>query len=110
MAEADNEDRFCVCMTPDDLPEADLNALKLQKAALLKAARWDNGANITIRFLGGTPVLQKRVRDTALEWTKIANLNFDFRRAGPRNSGVAFIAGKGSCSYLGTMCRRRAGF
>lgn len=108
MAEADNEDRFCVCMTPDDLPEADLNALKLQKAALLKAARWDNGANITVRFLGGTPVLQKRVRDTALEWTKIANLNFDFRSTGPTNIRIAFMPGKGSWSYLGTMCRRIA--
>jgi hypothetical protein len=102
----DNEDRFCVCMTPDDLPEADRSALQLQRAALLKGARWDNGANITIRFLGGTPALQKRVRDTALEWTKLANLNFDFRNGGPTDIRIAFAPGKGSWSYLGTMCRR----
>lgn len=102
----DNEDRFCVCMTPDDLPKADQSALQRQRAALLKGARWDNGSNITIRFLGGTPALQKRVRDTALEWTKLANLNFDFRNGGPTDIRIAFAPGKGSWSYLGTMCRR----
>ena len=102
---AENPDRFCVCMTPDDLPAPDRAALTSHKAAVLKNARWDNGASIGIRFLGGSPALQQRVRDVALRWTKIANLNFSFLAAGPTDIRIAFAPGKGSWSYLGTMCR-----
>lgn len=102
---AENPDRFCMCMTPDDLPAPDRAALRSQRAAVLKNARWDLGASIGIRFLGGSPALQQRVRDVALRWTKIANLNFDFRAAGPTDIRIAFAPGKGSWSYLGTMCR-----
>ncbi len=102
----DNLDHFCVCMTPDDLKAEDKAALKHHKAALLKSAKWDNGAQISIRFLDGTSALQERVRKVAKEWTKIANLNFNFLKQGPTDIRIAFTPGKGSWSYLGTVCRK----
>jgi hypothetical protein len=102
----ENHDNFCQCFTADELPEADKTALQSHKAAVLKAAMWDVGATISIRFLGGSPTLQQRVRGVAEEWTRIANLNFDFRSAGPTDIRIAFVPGKGSWSYLGKLCRR----
>src|SRR4051812_26903285 len=100
--------QFCICMTPDDLPAADQKAQQYHKAAILKGARWDLGAQISIRFLEGSAALQERVRKVATEWTKIANLNFEFRNTGPTDIRIAFAPGKGSWSYLGTLCRKFA--
>lgn len=101
---AKNEKHYCVCLTQGDLNAADREALGRRKAAVLSNARW-TGTQITIRFLGGTVDLQKRVRDVALEWTKLANLTFEFQQAGPTDIRIAFVEGNGSWSYLGTMCR-----
>lgn len=104
----DNLEHYCVCMTPTDMNAEDKVAAQSHKAAVLKAAKWDNGAQISIRFLGGTPALQQRVRKVAEEWTKIANLNFNFLKKGPTDIRIAFMPGKGSWSYLGTVCRKIA--
>lgn len=104
----ENLSHYCVCMLPDQLPDADQDALQFHRAAVLRAAMWDLGAQISIRFLGGSAALQKRVRDVAMEWTKVANLNFDFRNDGPTDIRIAFIQGDGSWSYLGTVCRQIA--
>jgi len=99
-----NKDHFCVCVTSDDISSADLERLRSQRAAILKSAQWQLGQVITIRFLEVAPKLQNRVRDVAMEWTKIADLNFDFRKNAPTNIRIAFQPGKGSWSYLGTVC------
>jgi serralysin len=102
-----NETYYCVCMTTDtQSSSADQARLKHHKAAVLNAARWDLGASISVRFLGEDGGLQRRVQDVAMEWTKIANLDFDFRATGPTDIRVAFQPGAGSWSYLGTMCRQ----
>jgi hypothetical protein len=97
--------RFCICMTSDDIPAADRERLRSVKAAILKSAQWQLGQVITIRFLDGAPELQERVRDVALEWTKITDLNFDFRKNSPTMIRIAFQPGDGSWSYLGTVCQ-----
>lgn len=101
-----NEDRFCSVLLAGTVSEADKARLAGQKAALLLAAKWDVGSPISIRFLGGTPALQERVKGVAREWTRLANLTFNFVNAGPTDIRIAFMPGKGSWSYLGTMCRR----
>lgn len=100
-----NEDHFCAQIVPDVVKPEDKSALSFHRAAVLRGAKWDIGANITVRFLGGSAALQQRVKNVAKEWSKIANLNFDYRAAGPTDIRIAFMPGKGSWSYLGTQCR-----
>lgn len=106
---AENLNQYCMCFTLGDLPDGDRQALSRRKAAVLRNARWQPGDIISIRFLGGDTSVQNRVRAVALEWTKIANLSFDFRQGnGPTDIRVGFNPGNGSWSYLGTMCRNIA--
>jgi hypothetical protein len=101
----ENLEQYCVCIVPSDLPQADREAVANHKAAVLKNARWQTGAKISVRFLGGDGALRDRVRKVALEWTKVANLVLDFTERAPTDIRIAFAPGKGSWSYLGTMCR-----
>jgi serralysin len=98
-----NEQYFC--MTPG--VRAPVHATR---AALLKETRWEDGETIVVRFMEGDPGLQARVRNVAEEWTepKMANLTFNFITEGPADVRIAFIPGKGSWSYMGTVCRQIA--
>jgi serralysin len=109
-----NESHYCICLTPDDLSEEDKARLRGHKAALLRGAKWEVGEVITVRFLNDgvnrfgarATELEERIQKVALEWTKLANLNLDFRNGGSTDIRIAFQDGDGSWSYLGTMCRR----
>ena len=92
--------RFCMCLNSPNP-----GAQKGYKAAILKDARWQPGNKISIRFLDGDPALQQRVKSVALEWTKVANLVFDFVNQGPTDVRIAFTPGNGSWSYIGTVCQ-----
>lgn len=52
------------------------------KASILKSTRWMNGDIIKIKFLeqdeDDYSLAMEKVKDIALEWTKYANLTFDF--------------------------------
>jgi len=101
-----NESHYCMCPTAGELSPEDQERLAGHKAALLKNAKWTVGNVITVRFLEGDPDLQRRVREVAEEWTKLANLTFDFRIGGPTDIRIAFKQGNGSWSYLGKQCRQ----
>lgn len=101
----ENMHHYCVCLTESDLAPDAREALKHTRTAILRSARWNTGANISIRFLAGDEGLKKRVRNVAMEWISIANLRFMFVEDGPTDIRIAFIPGNGSWSYLGTMCR-----
>jgi len=80
-----------------------------ERATLLAVAKWIPGETITVSFLGGDPGLQKKVKDVALEWTApgMANLDLEFRTDTTNTDiRIAFTAGAGSWSYVGTTCRR----
>lgn len=64
--------------------------------------QWVNGSTIRIRFMSGTAAQQKMVKDIAPEWTKYANLNFDFTTDPRAEIRVAFDANDGAWSYIGT--------
>lgn len=98
-----NQLQFCMCLG-DPNPKAS----QAYKAAILKNSRWQTGDIISIRFLGGDPALQDRVRKVALEWTNVANLTFDFVDNAPSDIRIAFVQGNGSWSYIGTVCRNIA--
>ena len=96
-----NLDRYCICMSEQ---KQDAN----DKAALLNGARWNLNDTIRIRFLEGDKSLQQRVRAVAEEWIApgMANLTFNWVDSGPAEIRIAFQQGKGSWSYLGTVCRQ----
>lgn len=63
---------------------------------------WATGATIRIRFLGGTPKDQAAVKADAVEWTKYANLNFQFVDSGDADVRIAIRPNEGSWSFVGT--------
>jgi serralysin len=103
-----NENHYCMCIASESLSDADKTRLAGHRAALLKAAKWDLGETITVKFLEGDKGLQKRVRKVAEEWIApgMANLKLKFLDSGPADIRIAFQQGNGSWSHLGTMCRR----
>lgn len=66
---------------------------------------WMNGSTLRVRFMGGTPEQQAKVREQAAWWTLHANLTFDFNNAPDAEIRVAFDPAKGAWSYVGTDCR-----
>jgi hypothetical protein len=72
------------------------------EAALVKAKRWRKGRTLKIRFLDGDETLQNRVAECANEWTKHANIKFDFGNHPDADIRIAFMQGAGSWSAVGT--------
>ena len=64
--------------------------------------QWVNGSTIRVRFLSGSAQQQKMVRDIAPEWTKHANLNFEFTDDPRAEIRVTFDENDGAWSYVGT--------
>lgn len=64
---------------------------------------WPNGKVIKIAFLDGEPEVQKKVEKYAQEWTKYANLTFDFGEYKDAEVRVSFKQDTGSWSYIGTQ-------
>lgn len=69
---------------------------------------WSPGTTLKIQFLGGSVALQTEVRQIANEWTKFANINFEFKQDGNSDIRIAFDKGDGHWSKLGTQARRVA--
>src|SRR5512134_644442 len=46
--------------------------------ALLKKKLWKPGRTLHVRFLDGDPKVQAKVAAVAPEWSKYANIHFDF--------------------------------
>jgi serralysin len=65
---------------------------------------WKSGDTIRIRFLGGSPALQQKIKNVANQWTQHANLHFEFVNAEPADVRIAFQPG-GSWSRLGIDCK-----
>ena len=75
----------------------------------VKGKYWEPGQDISIGFLEGTPDQLDLVRRVATTWTQFANLSFRFTdhptEAHYSPVRIAFRAGNGSWSYIGTDCR-----
>jgi serralysin len=63
---------------------------------------WPNGSTLHARFLDGSPALHKRVADAAKEWSKYANLYFDFGSTDPDAPIRISFKQDGAWSYRGT--------
>ncbi len=63
---------------------------------------WQVGSTIRIRFLDGDRSTHEKVKVIASEWTKHANIRFDFVNSGNAEVRIKFDKRLGSWSYLGT--------
>jgi hypothetical protein len=65
---------------------------------------WENGARLRVRFLGGTKSVHEAVKKRALEWTRYANIHFEFVTDPDAKAEVrvSFDPAGGSWSYVGT--------
>lgn len=78
-------------------------ALGPSRAAFFSRKLWPNGTTLRCRFLGGTKVQQAFVKRVASEWTRHANLHFEWLDApGASDLRIDFREGEGSWSYVGT--------
>ena len=73
-----------------------------ERAISLIGKQWNNGSTITIRFLSGTAAQKDMVREIAPEWTRYANLHFEFTDAPTALIRVTFDPDDGAWSYVGT--------
>jgi serralysin len=78
------------------------------RAALVKASRWNAGDVITISFLDGDPGVQQKVQNAALAWTapQLAHLRFDFRKNTTETQIRISFSYAGSWSVIGTTCKQ----
>jgi len=72
------------------------------RAIALKGKSWINGSAIKISFLNGTAQQMDMVKRVAPEWTKHANLEFEFVEQPNAQIRVTFNANDGAWSYVGT--------
>jgi Astacin (Peptidase family M12A)/Bacterial pre-peptidase C-terminal domain len=64
--------------------------------------QWINGSTLRIRFMQGTEAQKDMVRDIAPEWTRHANLDFEFTDDPRAEIRVTFDPNDGAWSYVGT--------
>lgn len=78
------------------------------KAALVKAAKWNSGDIITVSFLDGDPGVQKKVQEAAQSWTApgLARLTLDFRKNTTKTFIRISFRYDGSWSTIGTTCKQ----
>lgn len=63
---------------------------------------WMNGSTLRVRFIGGTAAQKANARTQAGWWEAVANLKFVFDDSPQAEIRIAFDAGDGAWSYVGT--------
>ncbi len=69
--------------------------------ALVTGKKWLNGRTLHVRFLGGSPQVQAKVQQFAVQWCDFANLGIVFDNRPDAEIRIAF-GPTGSWSYIGT--------
>jgi serralysin len=111
-APAQEELRICTEMPAPDAEEietADIPYGMVARAVAYKpelGKYWENGRNLKVRFLGGTPYVRNKVMGYAREWSKVANIQFTFVEKGNADVRISFVENQGSWSAIGTDARR----
>ncbi len=103
-------DRPKVCfdrILPRDLMrmQATTSAAGRTRAIAPIGKTWMNGSTLHVRFVGGSPEQQARVREQAGWWSAHANLKFEFDNAPNAEIRIGFDEYDGAWSYVGTDCR-----
>lgn len=74
---------------------------RLLPGAGVKAKLWKPGTTLRVRFLGGDPILWQRVEELVQEWSRHANIYFQFGDFPNAEIRIAFES-MGSWSFIGT--------
>jgi hypothetical protein len=74
------------------------------KIAILTGKRWRNGQKLGVRFLDGSRKQRAAVMRYAVEWSRYANIRFDFAAGKGAEIRVSFEADADSWSGIGTEC------
>jgi hypothetical protein len=85
--------------------QATMRAAGRTRAVAPIGKTWMNGSTLRVRFMGGTPAQQAKVREQAGWWTAHANLKYEFNNAPDAEIRIAFDENDGAWSYIGTDCR-----
>lgn len=78
-----------------------------EELGVVRDKRWKPGQVLRIRFLDGHPPVQEKVKLHAQEWTKHANIKFDFGQDPNAEIRISFAL-PGSWSAIGTDALRYA--
>lgn len=78
------------------------------RGAVITSKKWANGSVISVRMYGGSTKVRNKVMQYANEWSKHANITFQFVTSGNAQLRVTFTNGAGSYSYIGTDALRIA--
>lgn len=82
-----------------------------QRIAIERGKLWKPGRTLKIRFMDGSATQKRRVEEHALEWTKYANLRFDFGDHDDAQIRISFTFAPGeSWSAVGTDSLVRSAF
>jgi hypothetical protein len=73
------------------------------RLAALTGKLWKPGRTLRVRFLDGDPTVQAKIAPFANEWTKVANIKFEFGNDPDAEIRISFKQ-PGSWSYIGTDC------
>ncbi|MBL7909913.1 MAG: hypothetical protein JNJ41_02515 [Bacteroidia bacterium] len=75
----------------------------IARMAIQISSQWQNGRTLTASFMGGSKVVQERVKRHALIWMDHVNIELDFKsRKKPADIRITFDKNDGSWSYVGT--------
>lgn len=66
---------------------------------------WDNGSNLTVRFMGGSPAMRDKVKTYAKEWEQYANVTFNFVEYGDADIRVKLDDKGGHNSIIGQLAK-----
>ncbi|MEG0925105.1 M12 family metallopeptidase [Chryseobacterium sp.] len=83
------------------LPGEDYIPGTTSKGAVVTNKKWTNGSVITVGLYGGSTYVRNKVIQYAKEWSKYANITFNFVTTGTPQIRVTFTSGAGSYSYIG---------
>jgi len=72
------------------------------KLAAISRWLWRPGTVLTVGFMGGDPIVQRKIEEIAHEWSQYANITFKFGQHRKANIRIAFDKNDGSWSHLGT--------
>lgn len=79
------------------------NADPHAKLAAVSQWLWRPGTILTVSFMGGDPRVQRKIEEVVQEWTKYANIAFDFGAFPKAHIRIAFDKTDGSWSWIGTQ-------
>jgi len=91
---ADTSVRVCIDRAIPEIAETEL--------AVTRSKKWPNGQHLRVRFLGGAPEIQAKVRHFAEAWHPYANVTFEVVDSGPAEIRVSFVPDGSSWSAVGT--------